>query len=149
MKKELKQLILDLLRSHRNMTIATVRPDGFPQATTVVYASEGLSLYFACDLTSQKVKNLARSPKVSITISHEYEDWKEIRGLSIGGVAEIMKRPAEQRKAWRILGEKFPAMAGMTEEEIADTAVVRVTPKVISVIDYQRGFGHTDLVRIA
>ena len=27
------------------MTIATLRPDGWPQATTVGYVSEGLTLY--------------------------------------------------------------------------------------------------------
>jgi hypothetical protein len=30
---------------------------------------------------------------------------------------------------------------------IAAMAIVKVTPKVFSVLDYIRGFGHTDLVR--
>jgi nitroimidazol reductase NimA-like FMN-containing flavoprotein (pyridoxamine 5'-phosphate oxidase superfamily) len=43
-----KETILRLLAQHRIMTVATVRPDGWPQATTVGYASEGLILYFLC-----------------------------------------------------------------------------------------------------
>jgi hypothetical protein len=35
------------------MTIATTRPDGWPQATTVGYANEGLTLYFLCGPDSQ------------------------------------------------------------------------------------------------
>jgi len=39
MKLELEATILDLMSSQNDMTIATVRPDGYPQATTVSYAS--------------------------------------------------------------------------------------------------------------
>jgi nitroimidazol reductase NimA-like FMN-containing flavoprotein (pyridoxamine 5'-phosphate oxidase superfamily) len=38
--------ILTLLDQHRIMTVATLRPDGWPQATTVGYVNEGLTLYF-------------------------------------------------------------------------------------------------------
>ena len=40
----LKRKILEVLDRHRVMTVATLRPDGWPQATTVGYASEGLTL---------------------------------------------------------------------------------------------------------
>jgi pyridoxine/pyridoxamine 5'-phosphate oxidase len=40
------------------MTLATIRPDGFLQATMVYYANDGLVLYFATDLTSQKASNI-------------------------------------------------------------------------------------------
>lgn len=45
--------------------------DGFPQATTVGYANDGLDLYFCCDRASQKVRNLRHSGKVSLTIDHD------------------------------------------------------------------------------
>ena len=53
-----KETILRLLAQHRIMTVATVRPDGWPQATTVGYASEGLLLYFLCSKQSQKAANI-------------------------------------------------------------------------------------------
>jgi hypothetical protein len=37
MNKQIKEKILALLDQHRIMTIATLRPDGWPQATTVGY----------------------------------------------------------------------------------------------------------------
>lgn len=49
------------------MTVATLRPDGWPQATTVGYANEGLTLYFLCGPDSQKATNLARDDRVSLT----------------------------------------------------------------------------------
>ena len=38
------------------MTVATNRPDGWPQATTVGYVNDGLTLYFLCDPESQTAK---------------------------------------------------------------------------------------------
>ena len=43
MDEEIRKKILALLDQHRIMTIATLRPDGWPQATTVGYANDGLS----------------------------------------------------------------------------------------------------------
>jgi hypothetical protein len=41
MDEEIKDKILALLDQRRKMTIATLRPDGWPQTTTVGYANEG------------------------------------------------------------------------------------------------------------
>ena len=41
------------------MTIATNRPDGWPQATTVGYVNDGLTIYFLCSPQSQKAANIA------------------------------------------------------------------------------------------
>ena len=46
MDEEIRRKIVTLLDQHRIMTIATLRADGWPQATTVGYANEGLNLYF-------------------------------------------------------------------------------------------------------
>ncbi|WP_245425521.1 pyridoxamine 5'-phosphate oxidase family protein [Phyllobacterium brassicacearum] len=67
----MKEKILALLDQHRIMTIATLRPDGWPQATTVGYANEGLTLYFLCGLDSQKAANLDRDDRLSLTIDHD------------------------------------------------------------------------------
>lgn len=46
MDEKIRQKILTLLDQHRIMTIATLRPDGWPQATTVGYANDDPTLYF-------------------------------------------------------------------------------------------------------
>lgn len=60
MNEEIRNKIETLLDQHRVMTIATLRPDGWPQATTVGYVNEGLTLYFLCGLESQKAANPKR-----------------------------------------------------------------------------------------
>jgi nitroimidazol reductase NimA-like FMN-containing flavoprotein (pyridoxamine 5'-phosphate oxidase superfamily) len=73
-----KRRILSLLDEHRIMTLATLRPDGWPQATTVGYVNEGLTLYFLCGFDSQKAANIARDNRVSLTIDHDTDQIMEI-----------------------------------------------------------------------
>ena len=39
--------------------------------------------------------------------------------------------------------EKFPQIAGYAPAELEEIVLFRVTPEVISVLDYRKGFGHT------
>jgi nitroimidazol reductase NimA-like FMN-containing flavoprotein (pyridoxamine 5'-phosphate oxidase superfamily) len=143
-----KRFILGQLKAHRNMSIATVRPDGYPQVTTVGYANDGLTLYFLCGRDSQKVRNLRHSPKVSLTINKDWTDWRKITGLSMGATARVLERPADTRRALALLSRKFKDMKSISAEDLAQTVFVRVQPKVISLLDYRRGFGWTQLVRV-
>src|SRR5215469_2460851 len=87
--------IISILDNAIDMTIATIREDGYPQATTVSYANDGLSIYFGCAANCQKAKNLGRNNKVSVTVNLPYSSWNDIRGLSIGGTAEQVSDPQE------------------------------------------------------
>jgi hypothetical protein len=148
MDQEIRKKILTLLDQHRIMTIATLRPDGWPQATTVGYVNEGFILYFLCGLNSQKATNLARDDRVSLTIDQDTPDIMAITGLSMAAHAQAVLNPAEASKILRMLPLKYPEQVSLPvpmpgPEEVR---IFRVTPKVISVLDYSKGFGHTDLV---
>lgn len=130
------------------MTVATLRPDGWPQATTVGYASEGLTLYFLCGKESQKASNLAHDDRVSLTIDHDTSQVMEITGISMAAQAERVTDTAEAEKALHLLWQKYPEQKSIpvSMPTPADVAIFRVTPMVISVLDYTKGFAHTDLV---
>src|ERR1044071_714911 len=98
MDEEIRLRILTLLDEHRIMTIATLRPDGWPQATTVGYVNEGLALWFLCGLESQKARNLALDDRVSITIDHDTPDIMSITGLSMAARARRVQDRAEAAK---------------------------------------------------
>jgi nitroimidazol reductase NimA-like FMN-containing flavoprotein (pyridoxamine 5'-phosphate oxidase superfamily) len=149
MDEAIRNKILTLLDQHRIMTVATLRPDGWPQATTVGYANEGLTLYFLCGLDSQKAVNLAHDDRVSLTIDHDTTDLMAITGLSMAAHAQAIEDPAEAERILQMLIRKYgepvtpPPIEMPSAEEVR---IFRVTPTVISVIDYSEGFGHTDLV---
>lgn len=146
MNRKTKSFILKQMRDNHTMTVATIRKDGWPQATTVVYVNDGLSLYFGCDPDSQKVRNISRCKKVSVTIDRGDEDWDKLKGLSMAATATLVTNPKELDRALTLLGRKIPALAGVGKPDPSEVAVIKLVPKVISVIDYTRGFGHTDLV---
>jgi nitroimidazol reductase NimA-like FMN-containing flavoprotein (pyridoxamine 5'-phosphate oxidase superfamily) len=148
MNEQIKTQILALLQQHRIMTVATLRPDGWPQATTVGYANEGLTLYFLCGLDSQKARNLARDDRVSLTIDHDTEQVMEITGLSMAARAKPVLDLAEGERIMRLLMQRYPQQASMPVQvpSAAEVRIFRVTPMVISVLDYSKGFGHTELV---
>jgi len=148
MDEEIRRKILTLLDQHRIMTIATLRPDGWPQATTGGYASEGLTLYFLCGLNSQKAANLARDDRVSLTIDHDTPQVMEITGLSMAGRAQVVTDSTEVDKVLHLLMLKYPQQTSLPlpMPTSADVRIFRVTPTVISVLDYSKGFAHTDLV---
>jgi nitroimidazol reductase NimA-like FMN-containing flavoprotein (pyridoxamine 5'-phosphate oxidase superfamily) len=148
MDEEIKRKIVAILDEHRNMTVATLRPDGWPQATTVGYANDGLTLYFLCGQDSQKAVNLRRDDRVSLTVDEDTEQVMDITGLSMAAHAQPVADRAEGEKALRLLMQKYPPQHGLPIEMPSpdDVAIFRVTPTVISVLDYRKGFGHTDLV---
>jgi len=147
MNEQIKEKILALLDQHRIMTIATLRPDGWPQATTVGYASEGLTLYFLCGLQSQKAANLARDDRVSLTIDHDTADLMAITGLSMAAHAQPVTDRIEAEKVLSMLPLKYPDQISlpMPMPRPEEVRIFRVTPTVISLLDYSKGFGHTDL----
>lgn len=148
MDDEIRLKILALLDQHRIMTVATLRPDGWPQATTVGYVNDDLILYFLCGLDSQKARNLARDNRLSLTIYHDAADLMTITGLSMAARAHAVDDRAEAEKVLRMLPLKYPEarplpMKMPSPEEVR---LFRVTPLLISVLDYSKGFGHTDTI---
>jgi nitroimidazol reductase NimA-like FMN-containing flavoprotein (pyridoxamine 5'-phosphate oxidase superfamily) len=144
----LRQKILELLDQHRLMTVATNRPDGWPQATTVGYVNDGLTLYFLCAPQSQKAQNLARDDRISLTIDHDTSDPMAITGLSMAAHARAVDDPVEVTKALNMMPATFPKYAALPMPKPEELRIFRVTPTVISVLDYTKGFGHSDLVMV-
>ena len=150
MDKETKQRISSILDANRIMTVATLRSDGWPQATTVGYAYEGLILYFLCGLDSQKAANIARDNRISIAIDHDTSQVMEITGLSMAARAEAITDAREGERVLKLLMSRYPEQKSfpLPMPAATDVRLFKVTPSVISVLDYTKGFGHTDLVNV-
>lgn len=144
-----QEFILDIIGHAKDLTLATIRSDGYPQATTVSYASDGMTIYVGIGKNSQKADNIRHCNKVSLTINTEYRDWDHIKGLSMGAVAEILSDPEEIRHAADCLVKRFPQVKEWAQAgEMNEVAFVKIRPQVISVLNYEKGFGHTDLVAV-
>jgi nitroimidazol reductase NimA-like FMN-containing flavoprotein (pyridoxamine 5'-phosphate oxidase superfamily) len=142
-----RDFVQQVLDTAQDLTLATIRPDGFPQATTVSFAHEGMAIYVGIGRNSQKAENIRDNGKVSLTINLPYHDWREIRGLSMSGLAELLTDPREAAGAAACLERRFPAVSEWCGPDMAHEVIfVRIQPQMVSVIDYSKGFGHTELV---
>ena len=140
--------IVAILSGANDMTIATVRPDGYPQATTVGFVNDGVKIYFGTSADSQKARNIALCDKVSLTVALPYNRWEEIQALSMGGRAARVADPKEMARVGRLILKKFPQGADFGPNEADSIAIFSISPEVVSVLDYRKGFGHTELVTV-
>jgi PPOX class probable F420-dependent enzyme len=143
--KELEDKILELLDEHEVMTVATLRSDGWPQATMVGYARDGLTLYFAAAASSQKVANIDRDGRVSVALGHE--EPTRLRGLSIAANAEVVHDFAEIDLVSELLREHYHEQTRFSPRETS-SVLVRATPAIISIIDLGKGPGEPELVDV-
>ena len=142
-----RALALGILARAKDATLASIRGDGMPHASTVNFANEELVIYAAIGIDSQKAHNIRLDPRVSLTVNAPYQDWSEIRAMSIDAAAEIISAPQQVREASELLLARFPQYARF----VADTGTVpwpgmlfiRIVPHAISLLDYTQGFGHT------
>lgn len=142
-----KDFVIRVIEGAQDLTLATVRPDGYPQATTVSFAHDGLTLYIGIGKHSQKAANIRHNNKVSLTINLPYTDWREIRGVSMSALAEILQDPTAVATAQDCLLRRFPQVSEWGGPNMAsEVAFLKITPQLISVLDYSKGFGHTELV---
>ena len=146
MDKELEAKIRDILDNYKVMTLATIRPDGYPQATLVHYVNDNLTLYFATDAASQKAGNLGLNNKVSLAIACETEDAYRLRGLSMSGTAKRVVEPETLQKLQMRLFRKIPEAKRLAPANAQQLAVYEITPVAISLIDYSSGYGKTTLI---
>jgi general stress protein 26 len=120
------------------MTLATLRPDGWPKATTAGFAHDGLTLYFLCGVDSQKAANLARDDQVSLNIDEDSPQVMAITGLSMAAHAQRVTDPTEAAKILPLIMSRYPEQAALNlpMPNPSDVALFRVTPTVISVLNY-------------
>jgi general stress protein 26 len=163
MKPKLKELVLRLLKEHRVMTIATNRPDGWPQATVVGYVNDGLALYCFIARDSQKHANVLRDPRVSIAIGNDANAPLDIQGLSLAGMAYVVDDKAEWNRVTALRIARYPEYAALPppvfrgdalariapQPPAAQVVLLRIEPDLFSVIDYSQGFGHSDLIAVS
>lgn len=110
-KTKTKDLILQILDSHRVMAVATNRPDGWPQVTMVGYVNDGFLLYCFVDRNSQKCANILRDGRVSIAIGSDASKPCDIKGLSLAGRASIVTGESELGYVSRLRLQRYPEYA--------------------------------------
>ncbi len=153
MDERLKETIINYMREHNTMTLATT--DGeLPWAASVFYANDGLNLYFISEPSCRHASNIERNQKIAVTINEDYKDWREIQGIQLEGYAERMEGTVEKAKAMAIYVAKYPFVGKMLlspqifstriAKAVAKIKFYKVVPRWIRFIDNRVEFGHKE-----
>jgi uncharacterized protein len=144
----LNEQILDYLKSHNTMTLATCAGD-VPWAATVFYASDDLQLYFFSSPEARHSLNLSANARVAVTIQEDYKDWRVIKGIQLEGKVVLVDGVIEKAKAMAVYARKYadviklftdPA-SGIFHKAFLKVKFYRVTPEKVFFIDNEQGFG--------
>src|SRR5664279_5947574 len=150
---ELRQQIGAFLEAHHVMSLATFGSGG-PHATNLFYACDGLALVWVSDPDTQHSREIEADPRVAATVAPDYTDYAVIRGVQIAGAArrivvadERMRHLAQLEARYAFLGQLASGPPKL-REAYARTAVYRLQPARIVLIDNTKGFGHKETLEI-
>jgi len=145
----MEQKAVEILDQNRLMALSTVRPDGWPQATFVGYANEGLLLYFVVSRQSQKFANILKDDRVSLVVGRDFHDPSTIKALSIAAHASEVTDATQRKRAVELLLERHPGLRKLEPPEPSHSALMRAYPVIVTVLDYSKGFGHADVLTVS
>ena len=107
-------------------TVATVNPDGGPQASVVWFRRDGDSVLFSITSDKQKARNLARNPRVAVTV---FDLENPYDSVEIRGHAELVEDAGKElpkQLSHRYLDEDPPP-----EHDDVVRLVARVIPEKV------------------
>jgi len=130
--------VLDFLRDHTTLTLATASPSGAPRATLLRYVNDGLTVYVWTRSQSWSAKQIEQNPLVSFTIG------EETTGLQASGETRLVLAGDEIERVVGLFAEKFPTALGASTMNIS---FFRIAPTDIKLVDetYAGGRGETQL----
>lgn len=115
--------VLALIEGANFAHVATILPDGAPHSVPVWVALEGDRIAFLTSPGSRKARNLAREPRIAISITDRENPHRmaQIRG-------QVVER-IEGETAWRIIDQMSNKYLGMPYPDRSDRVVFLVEPE--------------------
>lgn len=146
----LKLSICRFLMRHSTLSLATCNGSQ-PWSTDLFYASDdSCQLYFVSGASTRHSQNIEGNPHVSVTISEQCTDWREITGLQLEGEASVVSK-ADRDGVIAMYLMKFPSLKTLHQASeifalLWKSDFYRISPRWIRLIDNSKGFGHKDEV---
>ncbi|KAA1423050.1 pyridoxamine 5'-phosphate oxidase [Mumia zhuanghuii] len=121
-----------LVGTHGEGILATTTPTGAPVPLPVWYVVVDDVPYVRTPRTAKRVRHIEANPRVSLLV-HAGRAWSELRGVLIGGRAEIVADPELAERIKQILDERFagllpPPLPDKVAGAYAETVILRISP---------------------
>jgi PPOX class probable F420-dependent enzyme len=113
-----------LLDARNFASVATLGPDGAPHNSVVWIKREGDTVLFSSTGGRQKVRNLRRDPRISLTVFDLADPY---HSAEIRGTAEIL--PDEDKRLPHELSHKYLGIDPPAEKDDETRVIIRVVPR--------------------
>jgi len=127
----------------RTCTMATIGPTGHPHLVAMWYAVVDGQLWFETKAKSQKVQNLKRDDRITVSIEDGLT-YDTLRGVALEGRAVIVDDPDA---LWKVGVSVFERYTGPYTEEMKPFVEVMLNKRVAVRVDVDRvrSWDHTKL----
>jgi PPOX class probable F420-dependent enzyme len=134
--------IAEFVARSRTATMATLGPEGTPHLVAMWYAVVDGKIWFETKAKSQKVVNLRRDDRITVSIEAG-DTYDQLRGVAIEGRAVISDDPDECLRVgvsvWeRYTGPYTDEVKPHVEKMMNKRVVVRVDPKRMRSWDHRK-----------
>jgi len=146
-REALRAEIEGFLAVHHTASLATVDDQGMSHAANVLYALDGLALYWMSDTQTRHSLHMEVRPRVSATVAPDYADFRLIRGVQIFGRARRLAGDQSLATARRMVS-RYDFLAELANgpaalrEAFEKAGFYCLEPERITLIDNTQGFGH-------
>jgi nitroimidazol reductase NimA-like FMN-containing flavoprotein (pyridoxamine 5'-phosphate oxidase superfamily) len=118
--------------------LSTIGLQGYPHSVPIGYFRLGNDIYLGCRAGTQKVKNIARNPKVSLVLESG-TTRRDIKGVMIQGQATVYTDPENVLR----LSRAAARLRGVADNDLPQTprpgvAYIKVEPTRIISWDYSQ-----------
>ncbi|MBM3859071.1 MAG: pyridoxamine 5'-phosphate oxidase [Verrucomicrobia bacterium] len=147
MSKGIRDRLLVFLKAHRVLTVAVTDGEGRPHAAALFYAvDKELRFYVVTEPSSQHGMAMLARGEVAGTVQRDEQQWREIQGVQFHGACRQLDG-AERVKGWTLYTARFPFIASgnlLLTSALTKTAIWRIEPEWIRLIDNRIAFGHKE-----
>ena len=105
----------DLLEGPNFGHLATIRPDGSPQSSVMWFAWDGSRLRLTHTKARQKFANLAKEPRVALSIADPKDQY---RFIEVRGVVESIDDDDETASFYQSLRDRYGMPGKITDADV-------------------------------
>ncbi len=124
----LKKSIAGWFDRERICRVATANSHGMPHLVPVCQVVVDGKIYFASASDGRKALNLEENPRVAVTVDLYSDDWSNIKGATVQGLAKLYAKGPRFKKIRALLYRKYPQYRREAALDESDSVVVEVTP---------------------
>ncbi|KAA8884527.1 PPOX class F420-dependent oxidoreductase [Nocardia colli] len=124
---ELPEHVRNMLDGKNFAVVATVNADGSPHTSVIWVDRDDDALVFSTTAQRRKGRNLARDPRVSVTVLDSEDPY---RAIDLAGTAELVADPGKQlpvRLSRKYVGELPPPESAEVQRWIVRVVPARIT----------------------